>query len=262
MATRRQENDEDTRIQVVPLTEARAERLAEAALALKPEERIEVASYFDQRVQHAAKIWAAAQADYEVLITVPFPQGQSKISIGEINEFGTVIEYARDAQGRYAKDQAARMAEHELSQMEGKLRAEQKILLAACDQLFWDDPKGQRQVSAIRQGTGPADMVQDVSDIIVLVEPHEEFFKDCPKGEWEIIVRWRELAPRLNQLLGQKELDRANPVSRDSRNAAFSLLVSRERRLRRAGGYYFAGTARAEMYGGFEPPKKPKPKEE
>ncbi len=261
MATRRNGNDEETRIQVVPLTEAKAARFAELAAALKPEDRPEITGYFEQRKQHAAKILAAAQEDHENLMKVPFPPGQDPITILEINEFGTLLEYVGVQTARHEREQAARVADLELAQLEKTTRAQQKDLLAAFDQLFWDDKNGQRKVSAIREGTGLADMVQDVSSILVLAEPYEDFFKRCPKGEWQILQEWRALAPRLNHLLGQKEMAKEDHAAKEARDNAFSLMTYRERRIRRAGTYYFAGTPRASVYTAYEAPKKNKPKE-
>jgi hypothetical protein len=129
-----------------------------------------------------------------------------------------------------------------------------ETLLRAFDLRFQDDLDGQKRLSAIRAGSGDADLVQDVSDLIVLCDEHAEYLASCPRGEAQAAARLSELSPELIELLAKKGMSEDAQRARRLRDAAYTLMIRTERRLRAAADYWYRGTDRMKDYAIFSAP--------
>ncbi|WP_437481893.1 hypothetical protein WME75_39770 [Sorangium sp. So ce1014] len=117
------------------------------------------------------------------------------------------------------------------------------------DLRFKKSPEGQKRLMAIRPGSGDADLVQDVSDLLLLCSEHAEALQKAPRSEADAAARLRELSPLLARMLADKTLSPEAQRSRKLRDAAYTLVVHAERRLRAAAEY--AGTDKMKDYGPF-----------
>ncbi|WP_437308662.1 hypothetical protein [Sorangium sp. So ce388] len=104
---------------------------------------------------------------------------------------------------------------------------------------------------AIRAGSGDADLVQDVSDLLLLCSEHAEALRKAPRGEADAAARLRELSPQLARMLADKTLSPEAQRSRKLRDAAYTLVAHAERRLRAAAEYWYAGTDKMKDYAPF-----------
>ncbi|HSN98475.1 MAG TPA: hypothetical protein VLS89_09255, partial [Candidatus Nanopelagicales bacterium] len=124
-------------------------------------------------------------------------------------------------------------------------------LLRFFDLRFRNNPEGQRRVSAIREGNGDPDLVQDVSDVLVLCSEHQAAVNAGPKGEGAAADRLAELSPALVRLLADKTLSPEVAAARRARDAVYTMVVHTERRIRDAAAYWYGGTERMKEYAAY-----------
>lgn len=204
-----------------------------------------------ERVRWSQRIALAAQRDAEDLIRAPFHQ-EPPLTRAEIAAQRDRIELMRVAESEYQASRAGQAAaSKEFARLAEQVSADRDLVLRALDMRFRNDPRGHKRVSNIRAGAGEADLVQDVSDIVVLAAEEAEFLASCPRGEAAAVERLRAASPELSQLLGAKTLSPSGRTARKRRDAAFTLAVLTERRIRAAAEYWYAGTDRMKEYAAF-----------
>jgi hypothetical protein len=136
------------------------------------------------------------------------------------------------------------------------LRAAKIRLLRTLDLRFVADAEGRRRVSAIRKGEGDPDLVQDVSDILVLCDEHASYLATCPRGEAADVARLRELSPTLPHLLAAKGMSEDAAPAHQLRNGAYTLVIQTESRFRAAAAYWYEGTEKMKDYAAFVAPSR------
>ncbi|WP_438002706.1 hypothetical protein WME89_27510 [Sorangium sp. So ce321] len=85
----------------------------------------------------------------------------------------------------------------------------------------------------------------------MLCSEHAEALDKAPRGEAAAVARLRELSPLLARMLADKTLSPEALRSRKLRDAAYTLVVNAERRLRAAAEYWYAGTDKMKDYAPF-----------
>ncbi|MGK3991979.1 ATPase [Sorangium sp. So ce1024] len=205
-----------------------------------------------RRVVWASRIQLAAERDAADLVRTPFPEDEPALTREEIHALRDKIELLRAAQSRW---QAAQQRQERAAATFAKPAAEaalhRQTLLRFFDLRFKKSPEGQRRLTAIRAGSGDADLVQDVSDLLLLCSEHAEALQKAPRGEADAAARLRELSPELARMLADKTLSPEAQRSRKLRDAAYTLVVHAERRLRAAAEYWYAGTDKMKDYAPF-----------
>ncbi|WP_437624498.1 hypothetical protein [Sorangium sp. So ce1151] len=89
------------------------------------------------------------------------------------------------------------------------------------------------------------------SDPLLLCSEHAEAIDKAPRGEAAAVDRLREFSPLLARMLADKTLSPEALRSRKLRDAAYTLVVNAERRLRAAAEYWYAGTDKMKDYAPF-----------
>ncbi|KYF79465.1 ATPase [Sorangium cellulosum] len=205
-----------------------------------------------RRVVWASRIQLAAERDAADLVRTPFPEDEPALTREEIHGLRDKIELLRAAQSRW---QAAQQRQEQAAATFAKPAAEaalhRQTLLRFFDLRFKKSPEGQKRLMAIRAGSGDADLVQDVSDLLLLCSEHAEALHKAPRGEADAAARLRELSPLLARMLADKTLSPEAQRARKLRDAAYTLVVHAERRLRAAAEYWYAGTDRMKDYAPF-----------
>ncbi|KYG02592.1 ATPase [Sorangium cellulosum] len=198
-----------------------------------------------RRVIWASRIQLAAERDAADLVRTPFPEDEPPLTREEIRGLRDRVELLRVTQSRW---QAAQQRQERAAATFAKPAAEaaehRQTLLRFFDLRFKKSPEGQKRLMAIRAGHGDADLVQDVSDLLLLCSEHAEAIDKAPRGEAAAVARLRELSPLLARI---PEAQR----SRKLRDAAYTLVVHAERRLRAAAEYWYAGTDTMKDYAPF-----------
>ncbi|MGK3986905.1 ATPase [Sorangium sp. So ce136] len=205
-----------------------------------------------RRVIWSSRIQLAAERDAADLVRTPFPEDEPALTREEIHALRDKIELLRAAQSRW---QAAQQRQEQAVAMFKGPAAEaalhRQTLLRFFDLRFKKSPEGQKRLMAIRAGSGDADLVQDVSDLLLLCSEHAEALHKAPRGEADAAARLRELSPLLARMLADKTLSPEAQRSRKLRDAAYTLVVHAERRLRAAAEYWYAGTDKMKDYAPF-----------
>ncbi|WP_437825259.1 ATPase [Sorangium sp. So ce1153] len=205
-----------------------------------------------RRVIWASRIQLAAERDAADLVRTPFPEDEPPLTLEEIHGLRDKIELLRVTQSRW---QAAQQRQERAAATFAKPAAEaalhRQTLLRFFDLRFKKSPEGQKRLMAIRAGNGDADLVQDVSDLLLLCSEHAEALDRAPRGEAAAVARLRELSPLLARMLADKTLSPEALRSRKLRDAAYTLVVNAERRLRAAAEYWYAGTDKTKDYAPF-----------
>ncbi|WP_438003846.1 ATPase [Sorangium sp. So ce321] len=205
-----------------------------------------------RRVIWASRIQLAAERDAADLVRTPFPDDEPALTREEIHGLRDKIELLRIMQSRW---QAAQQRQERAAATFAKPAAEaalhRQTLLRFFDLRFRRSPEGQKRLMAIRAGNGDADLVQDVSDLLLLCSEHAEALDKAPRGEAASVARLRELSPLLARMLADKTLSPEALRSRKLRDAAYTLVVNAERRLRAAAEYWYAGTDKMKDYASF-----------
>ncbi|XXY52221.1 ATPase [Sorangium sp. So ce269] len=205
-----------------------------------------------RRVIWSSRIQLAAERDAADLVRTPFPEDEPALTREEIHALRDKIELLRATQSRW---QAAQQRQEQAVAMFKGPAAEaalhRQALLRFFDLRFRKSPEGQKRLMAIRAGSGDADLVQDVSDLLLLCSEHAEALHKAPRGEADAAARLRELSPLLARMLADKTLSPEAQRSRKLRDAAYTLVVHAERRLRAAAEYWYAGTDKMKDYAPF-----------
>ncbi|XXX79319.1 ATPase [Sorangium sp. So ce134] len=205
-----------------------------------------------RRVIWASRIQLAAERDAADLVRTPFPDDEPPLTREEIHGLRDKVELLRVTQSRW---QAAQQRQERAAATFAKPAAEaalhRQTLLRFFDLRFKKSPEGQKRLMAIRAGSGDADLVQDVSDLLLLCSEHAEAIDKAPRGEAAAVARLRELSLLLARMLADKTLSPEALRSRKLRDAAYTLVVNAERRLRAAAEYWYAGTATMKDYAPF-----------
>jgi hypothetical protein len=142
-------------------------------------------------------------------------------------------------------------AKSTFSQQAAEAAEHKQTLFRFFDLRFKNNLDGQKRISAIREGSGDADLIQDVSDLLLLCAEHKEAIDKAPRGEAAAAARLYELSPLLSRLLADKALSPAALRARKLRDAAYTLVMNTERRLRTAAEYWYAGTDKMKDYAPF-----------
>ena len=236
------------------LTPARSAALTAQALALPA-----LATFpgrLAQRIRHFGEIRLAAERDAADLIKTPF-HDEAPLTLAEIQGQRDQIEFLRLAESRF---QALRGTQREAF-VEFETRSAEALaikirLLRTFDVRFVKDPDGRKRVSAIRVGTGDPDLVQDVSDILLLCDEHAAYLATCPRGEAADVARLRVLSPLLSHLLAAKGMSEEAMAARRLRNGAYTLVAQTEGRIRAGAAYWYDGTEKMKEYAPFVAPTK------
>ncbi|XYH94197.1 ATPase [Sorangium sp. So ce1128] len=198
-----------------------------------------------RRVIWASRIQLAAERDAADLVRTPFPEDEPALTREEIHALRDKIELLRVTQARWqAAQQRQERAVATFKGPAAEAALHRQTLLRFFDLRFKKSPEGQKRLMAIRAGSGDADLVQDVSDLLLLCSEHAEALQKAPRGEADAAARLRELSPQLARMLADKTLSPEAQRSRKLRDAAYTLIVHAERRLRAAAEYWYAGTDR------------------
>ncbi|WP_437313976.1 ATPase [Sorangium sp. So ce385] len=205
-----------------------------------------------RRVVWSSRIQLAAERDAADLVRTPFAEDEPPLTREQIGALRDKIELLRATQSRW---QAAQQRQEQAAATFAKPAVEaalhRQTLLRFFDLRFKKSPEGQKRLMAIRAGSGDADLVQDVSDLLLLCSEHAEALHKAPRGEADAAARLRELSPLLARMLADKTLSPEAQRSRKLRDAAYTLVVHAERRLRAAAEYWYAGTDKMKDYAPF-----------
>ncbi|WP_437648863.1 ATPase [Sorangium sp. So ce362] len=205
-----------------------------------------------RRVIWSSRILLAAERDAVDLVRTPFPEDEPPITREDLHTFRDKIELLRVTQSRWQA--AQRRRERAIAAFEKpatEAAALRRTLLRFFALRFKKSPEGQKRLAAIRAGSGDADLVQDVSDLLVLCAEHAEALREAPRGEAAAAARLRELSPLLTRVLADKTFTPEAQRARKVRDAAYTLVVTAERRLRAAAEYWYAGTDKMRDYAPF-----------
>jgi len=209
-----------------------------------------------QRVRRSGEIRIAAERDAADLIRTPF-HNASPLTLAEIQGQRDRIEFLRDRESRF---QALRSSQKEAFVEFEKLGGEAAVikvkLLRTFDLFFVNDPEGRKRISDIRDGEGDPDLVQDVSDVLLLCDEQKKYLDGCPRGEAADVARLRELSPLLSHLLAAKGMSEEAMKSRQRRDASYWLVMQTETRFRLAAAYWYEGTEKVKDYAAFVAPAK------
>jgi hypothetical protein len=202
-----------------------------------------------RRVAWASRIQLTAERDAAELVKAPFPDDEPPLTVAEIGSMRDKIELLRVTQSRWTAVQRTQLeALASFEKVASEAGRHKQCLLRFFDLRFKSDVEGQRRLSDIRAGRGDADLVQDVSDLLVLAEDHTEAIASAPRGEAAAVARLRELSPMLSRLLADKALTPEAREARKLRDAAYTLVLRAERRIRAAAEYWYEGTDKLKPY--------------
>ena len=120
-----------------------------------------------RRVIWSGKIQLAAERDAADLIRTPFPEDEPQLTLEQIHAQRDHIEHLRLVQSRWramfvGQKQAATNFEVPAAEAGGH----KETLLRFFTLRYKNNVDGQKWLTAVRAGTGDADLVQDVSDIL------------------------------------------------------------------------------------------------
>jgi hypothetical protein len=236
--------------QAYSFTAARRKELEASAAALG-DGLITFPGRLKERVRWSQRIATAALRDAGDLVRTPF-SGEPPLTVAEIGAQRDRIELMRLTESEYQAARAGQAAaSKEFAQLAEQVTADRDLVLRALDVRFRNDPRGQKRVSSIRSGAGEADLVQDVSDILVLAAEQAAFLATCPRGEAAAVERLRAASPELSRLLGAKTISEDGRKARRLRDGAYTLVTLSERRIRAAADYWYAGTDKMKEYAAF-----------
>lgn len=205
-----------------------------------------------RRVVWYSRIQLTAERDAADLIRTPFPDDEQPLTLVEIQGMRDKIELLRVTQSRWS---AVYRTQHEADVTFQNISAEaaehKQTLLRFFDLRLKNDPEGRRRLSAIREGRGDADLVQDVSDLLVLCGEHSAAIAAAPRDEAKAVARLTAMSPELSRLLADKTLTPQARAARKLRDAAYTLVYLVERRIRTAAEYWYGGTDKLKPYAPF-----------
>lgn len=235
------------------LTSTKVDSLSQAIDALG-DDVITSPGRLHHRIQWATRIRLAAERDAKDLVQAPFFD-EPPLTHEEIGEMRDQIEMLRATESRYQQLRTEKKdSTEEFDTLAKEAAGHKEALLRAFDLRFRRDPVGQKRVAKIREGSGDADLVQDVSDIVTLCQGYEAYLATCPRGEARSAKRLAEMSPHLTHLLGAKSLDAGGRTARRARDGAYTLMITTERRIRAAAQYWYDGTEKMKEYARYTPP--------
>lgn len=232
------------------LTPERRAELEKAAAALG-NKLVAFPGRVKDRVRWSQRIATVASRDVDELVQTPF-HGEPALTRTEIVAQRDRIELMRLAESEYQAARAGQAtASKEFAALATQAAVDRELLLRAFDVRFRNEPRGQKRVSQIRAGAGDADLVQDVSDVLVLANEEAAYIASCPRGEPAAVTRLQAISPELSRLLGAKTITEEARKARRLRDAAFTLVTISERRIRAAADYWYGSTEKMKEYGAF-----------
>lgn len=215
-----------------------------------------------QRIRRSGEIRLAAERDAADLVRTPFHNAPPLTSL-EITTQRDRIEFLRQSESKF---QALRSSQKDaFTQFEtlgSEAAAIRTRLLRTFDLRFTDDTNGKKRLSDIRKGEGDPDLVQDVSDILLLCDEQKVYLASCPRDEAADVAKLRELSPKLSHLLAAKGMSEEAQKARQFRDASYALVMKTETRLRAAASYWYDGTEKMKDYAAFVAPTKGSPADE
>ncbi len=240
------------------LTPERAEVLTAEAAALGDNLPV-FPGRLAQRVRRSGEIRIAAERDADDLIRTPFNKAP-KLTLAEIHAQRDRIEFLRESESRF---QALRSSQKEafadFEKLGGEAATIKTKILRSFDLFFENDPKGAKRIGDIRKGDGDPDLVQDVSDVLLLCDEHKDYIDSCPRGEAADGARLRVLSPQLSHLLAAKGMSEEATKARKRRDGAYALVMQTETRFRLGAAYWYEGTEKVKDYAAFVAPAKGTP---
>lgn len=209
-----------------------------------------------QRVRRSGEIRIAAERDANDLILTPFNKAP-KLTLAEIHAQRDRIEFLRECESRFqALRSGQKEAFAEFEKLGGEAATIKTRILRSFDLFFENDPKGAKRIGDIRKGDGDPDLVQDVSDVLLLCDEHKDYIDSCPRGEAADAARLRALSPQLSHLLAAKGMSEEATKARKRRDGAYALAMQTETRFRLAAAYWYEGTEKVKDYAAFVAPAK------
>lgn len=240
---------------LAPLSPSRVAQLTASAGAFGGKVR-EFPGHIEQRLTRLTALAQAARRDAADLVRTPF-HGEPALTTQEIEGLAEQVAFLRWAVSNHRSFKGSReQASERFDQLAPVARQHIRVLLAALDVRYRQDPTGRGRVSAIRAGEGDADLVQDVSDTLRECQPHQAYLAGCPRGESASLAWLRQHQDDLAQLHASKGPSESSADARRLRDVAFSLAAQTERRLRAAASYWYEGTPRFDPYAAFVAPSK------
>ncbi len=241
------------------LTPEREAELRTAIAAIPDQDILRSPGRVADRVRWAAGIWISATRDAGELAKAPFFD-EPDLSPEEIAHWRDQFDMLRLAQSAFVAVRGAqKSASGEFQTLADEAAVHKETLLRTFTLRFRNDRAGLKRVVAIRKGTGDADLVQDVSDILGLCAGEEAYLARGSNGEAEAARRLAEMSPKMLSLLGAKARDEGTRAALRLRNGAYTLVQATERRIRAAAEYCYDGTPKMKEYAAYVPPKGAKP---
>ena len=208
------------------------------------------------RIRRFGETRLAAERDMADLVRTPL-HDEPPITRDEILGQRDRIEFLRITESRFqALRSTQQQAFTEFEVLAVEASAIRARLLRTFDVRFAKNAAGKKRVSAIRKGSGDPDLVQDVSDLLVLCGEHTKYLAGCPRGEAADVVRLREISPLISHLLAAKGMSEDALLARHLRDGAYVLVVEAENRFRIGAAYWYEGTDKMKDYTPFISPTR------
>jgi hypothetical protein len=241
------------------LTPEREAELRKAIAAIPDEEILRSPGRVAERVRWASAIWISATRDVEELVLAPFFD-EPNLTGEEIVDFRDRFDMLRLAHSAFmAVRGSQKSASGDFEVLAVEAAAHKETLLRAFTLRFRNDRVGLKRVAAIRKGSGDADLVQDVSDLLGLCVGNESYLARGSNGEAFAAKRLAEMSPKMLSLLGAKARDEGTRAAVRLRDGAYTLVQATERRIRAAAAYRYDGTPKMKEYVAYAAPKGAKP---
>ncbi len=170
------------------------------------------------------------------LVTVGLPAGL-------LDSLATDIDAARAAQSEWVvlRDRRKSAGQREL---EDKAYAFRQTVLGACRWNLRHDRVAMGTVSAIAEGEGVADLIQDLSDLAQLIQHRSAAFAEDQTFDAAATVQQaRALAGDLQAGVAAEKLTTEQNEAKDLRDRAYTYVAGRVAQIREAGRYAFRDDA-------------------
>lgn len=203
------------------------------------------------RFAWAEKIQHAASRDAADLVRTPF-HGEPPMTHDEIRAQGKRIAFLRVAEARWQMYLAnTRRANEDLAVPATEAAQHRATLLRFFGLRYRNNPEGRKWIAHVREGSGDADLVQDVTDILERCSLEAAAIAEAPRAEANAHARLEALLPALKELLSARSLSPEGQAARALRNGAYTLVARGEQRLRAAAEYWYGGTDKVKDYAAF-----------
>jgi hypothetical protein len=186
-----------------------------------------------------------------------------KYDVTNIEKISLLIDALRHLASVYSE---IRFDQPEMYKSFIKLREEAEFLrfemLCALDLIAAEDENLKATIGRIREGGSNADLIQDLSDLLVICESNKALL-DGIGFDMSILEKVQEVYPELSKLLAKATLDRSeSPELRIDRDKAFGMLIKNLTTLNNYGKYAFRlNAAKASAYSINYTPRKRTKKE-